>query len=220
MWVFLTVGLLLEFVYQKFRSSELFSIFQSIFTMLQFRRFRLQSFFSSFFNCSVLLCKHLGAIPSTLLDEEKEKAFKREKEGERVMCVCSCFHLGCVDLCRVILLFLWILCSILSVRQGTIRSLLSSSISLPLFLLLIPRAPELEPHHQIQFQKIKSDYSQPRQESLDEEKEKAFKREKEGERERESVCVCVCACVFCFPCVGTHVSQCFRFLTRFSFRFL
>ena len=54
---------------------------------------------------------------------------------------------------------------------------------------IIPRAPELEPHHQIQFQKIKSDYSQPRQESLDEEKEKAFNREKEGER---GMCVCVC----------------------------
>ena len=49
--------------------------------------------------------------------------------------VCSCFYLGCVNLCRVTLL--WILCGILSVHQGTICGLLASSISLPLFVLLI-----------------------------------------------------------------------------------
>ena len=51
--------------------------------------------------------------------------------------LCSCFHLGCVDLCRVILHCPWILCGILSVHKGTIRGLLTSSISLPLFVLLI-----------------------------------------------------------------------------------
>ena len=51
--------------------------------------------------------------------------------------VCSCFHLGCVDLCSVTLLCLWIFFGILSVRQGTIRGLLASCISLPLFVLLI-----------------------------------------------------------------------------------
>ena len=46
-------------------------------------------------------------------------------------------HLECVDLCKVILLCLWILCSILSVSQGTNCGLLASSKSLPLFPLLI-----------------------------------------------------------------------------------
>ena len=48
-----------------------------------------------------------------------------------------CSHLECVDLYKVTLLCLWILCSILSVRQGTIRGLLASSKFLPLFVLLI-----------------------------------------------------------------------------------
>ena len=43
--------------------------------------------------------------------------------------VWSCSHLGCVDLCKVVLLCLWILCSIFSIRQKTNRSLLPSSIS-------------------------------------------------------------------------------------------
>ena len=51
--------------------------------------------------------------------------------------ICSCFQLGCVDLSRVTLLYHLILRGILSVRQGTIRGLLASSISLPLFVLLI-----------------------------------------------------------------------------------
>ena len=49
----------------------------------------------------------------------------------------SCFHMGCVDICRVTLLCLWILCGILSVLQGRNRCLLASSRSLPLFVLLI-----------------------------------------------------------------------------------
>ena len=44
-------------------------------------------------------------------------------------------HLGCVHLCKVILLCLWILCSILSDRQGTICGYLVSRIAL--FLLLV-----------------------------------------------------------------------------------
>ena len=40
-------------------------------------------------------------------------------------------------MCWVTLLCLWILCGILSVRQGTIRGFLASGISLPLFVLLI-----------------------------------------------------------------------------------
>ena len=48
-----------------------------------------------------------------------------------------CSHLGCVDLCRVVLLCLWTLCGTLSVRQGTICDLLESSKSLTLFVLLI-----------------------------------------------------------------------------------
>ena len=45
--------------------------------------------------------------------------------------------LGCADLCKVTFLYLWILCSILSVPQGTICGLLASNSSLPLFGLLI-----------------------------------------------------------------------------------
>ena len=48
-----------------------------------------------------------------------------------------CSHLGCVDLCRVTLMCLWILCGILSDPQGTICDLLASSKSLTLFVLLI-----------------------------------------------------------------------------------
>ena len=49
----------------------------------------------------------------------------------------SCPHLGCVDLCKVTLLCLWILSSILSVRQETNLGLLASNKSLPLIVLLI-----------------------------------------------------------------------------------
>ena len=49
----------------------------------------------------------------------------------------SCFHLGCIDLCSVTLLCLWILFGIFSLPQGTIHSLLASSRSLPVFVLLI-----------------------------------------------------------------------------------
>ena len=49
----------------------------------------------------------------------------------------SCSYLGCVDLCKVTLLCLWILCSNLSIPQGIIRGLLPSSKSFPLFMLLI-----------------------------------------------------------------------------------
>ena len=49
----------------------------------------------------------------------------------------SCSRLGCADLCKVTLLCLWILCSILSVPQVKICGSLVSSKSLPLFVLLI-----------------------------------------------------------------------------------
>ena len=49
--------------------------------------------------------------------------------------LCSCF--GCADLCKVTLLFLWILCGILSVPQGIIRGSLVCSKSLTSFVLLI-----------------------------------------------------------------------------------
>ena len=48
-----------------------------------------------------------------------------------------CSHLECVNLCKVIVLCLWILCSNLSVHPGTSRGLLASSKYLPLFVLLI-----------------------------------------------------------------------------------
>ena len=49
----------------------------------------------------------------------------------------SCSHLGCVDLWRVILLCLWILCGILAVRPRTIHGLLTNSRFFPLFVLLV-----------------------------------------------------------------------------------
>ena len=49
----------------------------------------------------------------------------------------SCSRLGCADLCKITLMCSWIVCRILSVPQGTICNLLTSSNSLPLFLLLI-----------------------------------------------------------------------------------
>ena len=49
----------------------------------------------------------------------------------------SVWYWGCADLCKVTLLCLWILWDILSVAQGTIRCLLASSKSLPLFEQLI-----------------------------------------------------------------------------------
>ena len=45
--------------------------------------------------------------------------------------------LGCVDLCKVTLLWLWILCSILSVSEGTIHGLLGSRKSISFVVLLI-----------------------------------------------------------------------------------
>ena len=62
--------------------------------------------------------------------------FCSQSRPELDFSVLSCSHLGCFDLCRVILLCLWILCGILSVRQGTIRGLLASSKSFSLFVLL------------------------------------------------------------------------------------
>ena len=59
----------------------------------------------------------------------------------RFFYVWSYSYSGCVDLCKVILLCFWILCSILSVRQGTIRGLFVGSKSFLLFVLF-----EL-PHH-------------------------------------------------------------------------
>ena len=49
----------------------------------------------------------------------------------------SCSYLGCVDLRKVTLLCLWILCGILSVPRRTTCGLLASSKSLPLFAPLI-----------------------------------------------------------------------------------
>ena len=49
----------------------------------------------------------------------------------------SCSHWGCADQYRVVLLCFWILCSKLSVPQGTIYSLLARNKSLPLFVPLV-----------------------------------------------------------------------------------
>ena len=51
--------------------------------------------------------------------------------------VWSCYHSGCADLCKVTLLCLWILSSILSLPQGTICGFSASSKFLPLFVLSI-----------------------------------------------------------------------------------
>ena len=63
--------------------------------------------------------------------------FCSQSRPELDFSVLSCSHFGWVDLCRVILLCLWIFCGILSVRQGTIRGLLASSKSFPLFALFV-----------------------------------------------------------------------------------
>ena len=55
--------------------------------------------------------------------------------------VLSCCRLGWVNHCRVALLCLWILCSILSVPRGTICGLLASRKYLPLFVPLVFSTP-------------------------------------------------------------------------------
>ena len=54
-----------------------------------------------------------------------------------IFSVLCCSHLGWLDLCKVILLWFWILCGILSDRQRTIRGLLASSKPFPLGVLLV-----------------------------------------------------------------------------------
>ena len=55
----------------------------------------------------------------------------------RYFSVWSCPCWGCIDLCRVVLLWLWILCCIRSVPYGTIWRLLASCKSFAVFVLLI-----------------------------------------------------------------------------------
>ena len=84
----------------------------------------------------VILCTFWGSLLSSSV-EPYHMPFCSQSKPQIDFAVLSSSHLRCVDLCKVILLCLWILCSILSVRQGTIHGLLMSSKSLLLFVLFI-----------------------------------------------------------------------------------
>ena len=84
----------------------------------------------------VIFCTFWDSLVSSFVGSY-HMPFCSQSRPLREFSVLSCSHLGCVDLCRVIFLCLWILCSILSVCQGTIRGLLASSRPFTLFVLLV-----------------------------------------------------------------------------------
>ena len=85
---------------------------------------------------NVISCTFWDSVLSTFV-RPYDMNFCSLSRPELDFSILSCSHLGCVDLCRVILLCVWILCGILSVHQGTIPSLLASSRSLSLFVLFV-----------------------------------------------------------------------------------